>query len=167
MAKIYPGRYTAPGDTDVTVFLIGMRVNRLYRIDRWAPIIKDMAVMQRHLAQHPEDGLLHLENWFGRTTLLLSYWRDPQSIQAFASNTDAPHLEPWRRFMKNVAASNDVGIWHETYVIPAGHSETIYASMPLFGLAAATSHVKIGAGTHRARQRISDEAMARTEPARD
>jgi len=69
--------------------------------------------------------------------------------------------------MRKVAASHDVGIWHETYVISAGHSESVYASMPLFGLAAATSRVKIGAGTHRARQRISDEAMARTEPALD
>jgi hypothetical protein len=29
---------------------------------------------------------------------------------------------------------NIVGIWHETYVVPARNSETIYTNMPLLGL---------------------------------
>lgn len=163
MAQVIPGRFTAPSDTDVTVFLIGMRINKLHRIDRWLPIIKNMTTMQIHLAKHPEAGMLHAMNWFGRTTMMVSYWRDPQSLQAFAADRESPHLEPWRTFMRDVAKSDAVGVWHETYVVPAGHSEVIYSSMPVFGLAKATSHVKIGRGTNQARERLSDQAMARTE----
>lgn len=35
--------------------------------------------------------------------------------------------------------------------------------MPVFGLAAATSPVRIGRGTGRARERLGEAAMARTE----
>lgn len=163
MVQVVPGRFTAPSDTDVTVFLIGMRVNTPWRVDRWLPIIGDMARMQIHLAKHPEAGMLHAENWFGRTTLMLSYWKDPQSLQDFAANQESPHLEPWRRFMRQVAKSDAVGVWHETYVVPAGHSEVIYSTMPVFGLAAATSHVPIGRGTGRARERLGETAMSRTD----
>lgn len=162
MAQVVPGRFTAPNDTDVTVFLIGMRVNKPYRVDRWLPIMRDMTLMQAHLARHPEKGLLGAHNWLGRTTLMLSYWTDPQSLQAFAADRDAPHLEPWRRFMRNVATSDAVGVWHETYVVPAGHSEVVYSTMPVFGLAAATSHVPIGRGTGKARDRLGEEAMSRS-----
>jgi hypothetical protein len=165
MVQVVPGRFTAPSDTDVTVFLIGMRVNKPWRVDRWLPIIADMTRMQIHLAKHPEAGMLHAENWFGRTTLMLSYWKDPQSLQSFAADQESPHLEPWRRFMRQVAKSDAVGVWHETYVVPAGHSEVIYSTMPVFGLAAATSHVQIGRGTGRARERLGEAAMARTDSA--
>lgn len=162
MVQVVPGRFTAPNDADVTVFLIGMRVNTPYRVDRWLPVMKQMAVMQAHLARHPEKGLLGAHNWFGRTTLLLSYWKDPQSLQAFAADRDAPHLEPWRKFMRSVASTDAVGVWHETYVVPAGHSEVVYSTMPVFGLAAATRHIPIGRGTGTARERLSDEAMNRS-----
>ena len=35
-----------------------------------------------------------------------------------------------------------IGIWHETYLVEPGKFECIYGNMPLFGLAAATKHVK-------------------------
>lgn len=159
MSSVHPGRFTAPGDLDVTVFLIGMRFNRLHRIDAWWPVVSAMPPMLRHLSAHPENGLLGYHNWFGRTTILLTYWRDPQSLQAFAADTEAPHLEPWRRFMRRIGRSSTVGIWHETYVVPAGRHETIYSNMPVFGLAAATQHVPVGPGTNTARQRL------RLEPA--
>lgn len=154
MSRVHPGRFTAPADTEVTVFLIGMRFNRLHRIDAWWPVVSAMPRMLRHLAAHPEAGMLGQHSWFGRTTILLTYWRDPQSLQAFAADSDAPHLEPWRRFMRRVGASGTVGIWHETYVVPAGHQESLYANMPVFGLAAATRHVPVGPGSSTARQRL-------------
>jgi hypothetical protein len=32
-----------------------------------------------------------------------------------------------------------VGIWHESYVVPAGQAESIYVNMPRFGLGLAAS----------------------------
>ncbi len=163
MTTIHPGRFTAPSDREITVFLIGMRVNKLHRIDAWWPVAAAMPRMLRHLQARPETGLLGHESWFGRTSIMLSYWRDAQSLQAFASDSAAPHLEPWRRFMRTIGSSGLVGIWHETYVVPAGSHESVYANMPRFGLAGATEHVPIGRGTHTARQRLRADAVAPTQ----
>ncbi|WP_026556726.1 DUF4188 domain-containing protein [Arthrobacter sp. 35W] len=159
MAKeVFNGRYTVPADgADVTVFLIGMRINKPWQIRRWAKVAGAMPRMLRHLGGHPEAGMLGFHNWFGRTTVLLSYWKSPEHLRAFAADPNAPHAAPWRAFMKEVGASGDVGVWHETYVVRAGDRECIYANMPLFGLAAATSHVKVGEGRNTARQRLRSE----------
>jgi hypothetical protein len=153
--EVFPGRYTAEVDaSSVTVFLIGMRANRWWRIGRVMSIANRMAPMLRHLSTHPEAGLLGFESWFGRTTVLVSYWASPEHLQRFAADRDAPHLEPWRNFQRAFAGSGDVGVWHETYQVPAGDLEAVYSDMPLFGLAKATAHVPIGAGRNTARQRM-------------
>jgi hypothetical protein len=154
-AEVFPGRYTAAIDGEgVTVFLIGMRANRWWRLGRVITIAKRMSPMLRHLGEHPEAGLLGFEQWLGRTTILVSYWRSPEHLQRFAADRDAPHLEPWRQFQRTFLGSGDVGIWHETYQVPAGDLETVYGDMPLFGLAKATAHVPVGAGKNTARQRL-------------
>ena len=163
MAPVRPGRFTAPGDTDVTVFLIGMRFNRPWRVDLWWPVFTAMPRMLRHLAQNPESGMLGQHLWFGRTTIMLSYWRDAEALQRFAADRDAPHLQPWRDFVRKVGDGGQVGIWHETYLVPAGGHETVYANMPVFGLAAATGHQPIGPGSHTARQRLAAGRRAVTD----
>lgn len=67
----------------------------------------------------PESGMLGCEQWSGRTTMMVSYWKTPEHLRRFAADQDAPHLEPWRRFMKELSGTEDVGIWHETYQVPA------------------------------------------------
>ncbi len=37
----------------------------------------------------------------------------------------------------------DVGIWHETYLVPAGQYEAVYSGMPLFGLAKAAAATEL------------------------
>ncbi|KQQ94857.1 transcriptional regulator [Arthrobacter sp. Leaf141] len=158
---IYPGRYTAdPGQDSVTVFLIGMRANRWWKIGKVAHVAAAMPRMLRHLARNPDAGMLGVEQWFGRTTMMVTYWRSPDHLRKFAADRDAPHLEPWRHFMKELSGSGDIGIWHETYQAPASGIETIYSGMPLFGLAKATAQVPIGKGTHTAKQRMGHSAGA-------
>jgi len=48
------------------------------------------------LSQHPELGCLGFQQWFGRTTIMVQYWRDFESLDRFARDTDLPHLEPHR-----------------------------------------------------------------------
>ncbi len=38
MAKIFNGRYTAKTGEPFVVFLIGMRINKWWRFDKWIPI---------------------------------------------------------------------------------------------------------------------------------
>ncbi|MGO1516708.1 MAG: DUF4188 domain-containing protein [Arthrobacter sp.] len=157
-ATVDPGRYTAAPDQEhVTVFLIGMRANRWWKLASVLPTVAAMPRMLAHLAKDPETGLLGYHQWLGRTTILLSYWRSPEDLQRFASAQDAPHLGAWRQFTKKSAGSGDVGIWHETYQMRVTDQETVYTDMPAFGLGAATRRVPIGRGTHTARQRLGRE----------
>lgn len=42
-----------------------------------------------------------------------------------------------------------VGIWHETYAVPAGGHESVYVGMPITGLAAATTSLPIAQSNGR------------------
>ena len=135
MTLIHPGRFTAEVPETFVTFLIGMRVNRPLKLSSWWSVAQAMPRMQRELREHPELGCLGIHNWFGRTTLSLQYWRDFESLNAYARNPNQEHLPAWRAFNKAVSNSGDVGIWHETYQVTAGKVEAIYGNMPLFGLA--------------------------------
>jgi len=152
--KIHPGRYTADAPDDFVVFIIGMRFNRPWKIHKWLPVATAMPRMLKVLDQHPELGCLGYHQWFGRTTALIQYWRDFDSLDRFARDRDLPHLEPWRRFNRAVRDSGDVGIWHETFRVRAGENEALYGNMPIFGLAAATAHVPVSAKAQSAAVRI-------------
>lgn len=161
MAQVDPGRFTARLNGDsVAVFLIGMRFNKLIKVRDWVPTALAMPRMLRHLASDPESGVLGVHSWFGRTTLLLSYWRSVEDIYRFASDSQAPHAAAWREFNRKVAGSGTVGVWHETYQIRAGDYEAVYNGMPAFGLAAATSRIPVGGGLRTARQRRAAGAAA-------
>ncbi len=155
MTHVQTGRHTVAAEQEVTVFLIGMRVGRLLRVDKWLPVMTAMPRMLRHLENHPEAGLLNQHAWFGRTSIMLTYWQSAEHLQRFAADADAPHLAPWRDFMKKLSGDPAVGIWHETYTIPVGQREVIYANMPLFGLGKALGSVPVGPGAQTARQRLA------------
>lgn len=153
--QVQPGRFTAdPGGGPVTVFLIGMRANRWWKLGKVARIAAAMPPMLSYLAQRPDSGLLGYQQWFGRTTIIVSYWKSPEHLQRFAADQSAPHLGPWRRFMRKSAGSGDVGVWHETYETMPGSRESVYSDMPVFGLAAAIGHQPVRTGLNTARQRL-------------
>lgn len=152
--SIEPGRFTADVEGDFVVFLIGMRFNRPLAVRQWLPVVAAMPPMMRLLGTDPELGVLGQHSWFGRTTMLLQYWRDFDSLSRFARDDSLPHLEPWRRFNRAARASTAVGVWHETYQVRAGQYEAVYANMPAFGLAAATSLVPVGRRGETAKLRI-------------
>jgi hypothetical protein len=152
--QTHPGRFTADIAGDFVVFLIGMRFNQPWKVAGWWPVVTAMPRMLKVLDAHPEVGCLGYQQWFGRTTLLVQYWRDFDSLTRFAADRDLPHLEPWRRFNRAVRASNAVGIWHETFRVRAGEYEAVYANMPVFGLAAAAEHLPIARKAQTAAARI-------------
>ena len=163
MESVHPGRFTADIDGDFVVFLIGMRFNKPLKVRTWWPVATAMPKMLKVIDAHPELGCLGYQQWIGRTTLLVQYWRDFDSLDRFARDKDLPHLEPWRRFNRAVRNSGDVGIWHETYRVHAGDYEAIYGNMPLFGLAAAARHMPAGSKANTAAARIG--ASTNDEPA--
>lgn len=156
MAHVFPGRYTAQSDEPFVVFLIGMRVNRLWAVGKWMRVAKAMPPMLAELKRDPGLGLLHFQvflNWRGVT--VLQYWRSFEHLHAYAHARNAAHLPAWAEFNRRVGASGVVGIWHETYTVAPGQYECIYANMPRFGLAAGAKHLSATGRLETARSRIA------------
>ena len=134
MSQTIQQRMSAEVNGDVVVFLIGMRVNRWWKPHRYVPVATAMGRMLKELYAHPELGFLGCESFFGRTTMLIFYWKSTEHLLAYAKSRDAAHLPAWRDFNRRIGTNGDVGIWHETYRVRAGEYETVYANMPRFGL---------------------------------
>ena len=134
-------RMCAQIDGEAVVFLIGMRINKWWKIHKWLPVFIAMPKMLRELEQKPDLGLLSYHNWFGRTVIVLQYWRSVEQLNAYAKSRNNAHLPAWAAFNRAIGKSGDVGVWHETYRIKEGSYETVYVNMPQFGLGKATKSV--------------------------
>jgi hypothetical protein len=149
------GRMTAELDGDFVVFLIGMRINKPWKLHKWLPVTRAMVPMLRTLQTHKELGLLSFHGWVGPSgPLLVQYWRSVEDLNRFASDSSLPHHAAWRAFNKRVGTDGDVGIWHETYQVAAGRWEVIYNNMPRFGLAAAGETMPVARKGERAAERM-------------
>ncbi len=150
-----PGRTTADAPEGTVVFLIGIRLNRIFKPHRWFPVFRQMPRMLEELQRRPELGLLHATTYLsGRTALLVQYWASAELLNAYATARDHAHLPAWREFNRRIKDTGDVGVFHETYVLGGGH-ETIYVNMPSsFGLAGATTMRPVGHKGNRALHRL-------------
>jgi len=138
-------RLASKFDGSFVVFLIGMRINKPLNVRAWWPVATAMPRMVKELYRQPELGFLHAESWFGRTTIMLQYWRSIDQLLAYARNKEAEHLPAWRAFNKAIGTNGTVGIWHETYLASPGTYENIYVNMPPFGLGkAGTTYAATG-----------------------
>ncbi len=154
MSAIQKGRYTATVDDELVLFLIGMRFNRPWKIWRWWQVFVAMPRMLARLKSVPELGLLHVQGGLlSGHPLQVCYFRSAEHLYRFATDRDEPHLEPWRRFNRTVRDSGDVGIWHETYRVTPGSSESVYGNMPPWGLGAAVGSEPVGRRGHSGRKR--------------
>jgi hypothetical protein len=135
MPEIIKERVCAEVEGEVVVFLIGMRINKLWKPWKWLPVLRAMPKMLAELAGHPELGMLAARTHFGlRNFMVLQHWKSAAHLQAYAHAANEAHLPAWQAFNKSVGSNGDVGIWHETYVVPQGHAESIYVNMPRYGL---------------------------------
>jgi fumigallin biosynthesis monooxygenase-like protein len=167
MAKIFPGRYTAVSEKPFVVFLIGMRVNRVFALRRWVRVAMAMPAMIKELMQNPELGLLHAEFFvYWRGVGVLQYWRSFEQLHAYAHARDAEHLPAWAEFNRRIGGDGSVGIWHETYTVAPGQYESIYANMPRFGLTSAVEHASAVGRLNSARSRIGlpETDVAKVDP---
>jgi Domain of unknown function (DUF4188) len=153
--KTHNQRMMSAAEGDLVVFLIGMRVNRWWRVMQWIRVALAMPPMVQELEANPELGFLGAETWFGRTTLMLSYWRSMVDLMAYAKNRDAKHMPAWRAFNKQVGTNGDVGIWHETYRVHPGDYENVYVNMMPFGLGKVAELVEAGGKRESAAGRLT------------
>jgi hypothetical protein len=135
MATVHNGRFTVKIEGDFVVFLIGMRINHLFLVNKWLPVSLAMPRMLKELFAHKEIGLLHAQSFLGwRTVMVVQYWRSFEQLHAYAHARDLAHLPAWAEFNRKVGGNGSVGIFHETYLVRSGAYEAVYANMPVFGL---------------------------------
>ena len=80
------------------------------------------------------------------------YWNRHEKLYAYATRPDAEHRPAWTRFNQRARkAPGAVGIWHETFQVD--RAESIYAGMPVSGLAKATGAIPVGRRGERAKER--------------
>ncbi|MCX2967474.1 DUF4188 domain-containing protein [Streptomyces sp. TRM70308] len=154
--KVIDGRTTAAAEGEVTVFLIGMRINRFRHVRSWWPAFVAMPRMLRELSREG-GGLLGYRLLVGgpRLFTVIQYWSSPEELLAYASAPERAHRPAWAAFNRGIREGGGaVGIWHETYVVPAGAHESVYAWMPPSGLGAATGVVPVGRRGERAADRL-------------
>ena len=146
MARLQQGRRTHAHDGGIVVFLVGMRVNRPWRPDLWGPVFVAMPRMLAELQREPARGLLGAQLLLGGGgPLVVQHWRSTADLHAYAADPAGEHRPAWTAFNRRArAARGAVGIWHETYAVPAGGHESVYVDMPVTGLAAATSAAPVG-----------------------
>lgn len=158
---IHAKRMTATLEGDFVIFLIGMRINAPFKLHKWLPVAASMPRMLKELEAQPALGYLNGEMWFSRNIVMVQYWRSMAQLMDYAKNREAQHLPAWQAFNKQIGTNGDVGIWHETYDIKAGHYENIYVNMPPFGMGKAGQLTEITTGKHGATERINANARAR------
>lgn len=153
-------------DGDLAVFLIGLRINKPWRPDLWVPSLSAMGPMlaELHRARAAaERGEGEHPGFLGHRTLLalhgptvVQYWRSVDDIYAYAHDPQRAHRPAWLAFYRRSRdAAGAVGIWHETFAVPAGAHESLYVSMPPTGLGAA-----FGTTSDRSRRRHARLARA-------
>jgi len=144
MSKVVPGYFTAEIEGDFVVFLIGMRINKWWKLHKWLPVSQAMPPMLKELSRRRELGLLHFSLWLSPSgPMVVQYWRTVEQLEDYAKDARLAHRPAWKRWNQAIGERGDVGIWHETYVVRDGTFETFYGNMPTFGLAAAGRPVPI------------------------
>ena len=153
MTQIFRGRWTARLDEPYVVFVIGMRINAPWKAHRWLPVLSAMPRMIAELSKRPELGYLGGSTWFGRTIVMVQYWRSFEALEAYAKSRDGEHLPAWTAFNRAIGSSGDIGVYHETYRVAPGSYENIYVNMPrtLFGAIAPLTLAKASLSTARGR----------------
>ena len=155
MAGIARGRWTHTHEGDLTVFLIGMRINRLWRPDAWLPTLAAMGPMLAELSRDPDSGFLGYRMTLGwRGPVLVQYWRTVDDVYRYATAAGARHRPAWTAFNRRARkVPGAVGVWHETYQV--ARAESVYVDLPVQGLAAATAARPVTTRMDRAAARLA------------
>lgn len=135
-------------DGEFVVFILGLRVHKLWKVHKWLPIPFAMNRMLAELEDDPESGFLGYESQLGiRNHVYIQYWDSFEELREYAWDPEHEHYPAIGDFQQTVGASDDVGIWHETYLIDDRQYEAVYLNMHPHGIGAAGDLTP--AGGHR------------------
>ncbi|SMR58500.1 unnamed protein product [Zymoseptoria tritici ST99CH_1E4] len=162
MSNIIPGKFSAqipqpdgtfsaqPANSSIVVFHIGARTN--HPMGLLAPGYKDLGgyfqSMATELDERAEEfGFLGMTSWLDAASrsssngnLSVGYFRTLEGLQAFAHSE--LHRKAWDWWNRTVKQHSHLSIYHETFEVPKGAWETIYANSHREGLASAMFKVE-------------------------
>jgi hypothetical protein len=119
--------------SELCLIRLGLVVRQL---SAWPFLIRTGRAITRSVTEATRDraGLLHSERYlvgwghFG----VLQYWESYEALEAWSHR--APHSEWWRLANERMRTRGDLGIYHETYLVPRSQVESIYLNCPPLGL---------------------------------
>lgn len=159
MIDIKAGRYTANYPDGFVVLLIGLRINSLWRVNEWSPVMRAAFSMTQEALKLPNTPLLNSNTVWSvsdpRVFFFIQHWRSFEELMAWANNKDLQHKPAQKDFFKRTGYNGHVGIWHEAYKVEKGQFEAIYANMPEISMAAAGQYRSLRA-TSQAKDRMGD-----------
>ena len=127
---------TLPDDIDELCLLrLGIQARGL-RAALWVRTITKSVRRSILDALRSNSGLLHSESFrlgIGHQGFLL-YWRGFQDLETWARSE--PHTTWWRALIDRSRRRSDVGVYHETFLVPRGQYETIYLNCSPVGMSA-------------------------------
>lgn len=154
-------------DGDLVVFLIGMTVGKPWRVDQWGRVALAMRSMQIELWRNKARWEAGEEEWLGfmggyncvgsRGPVSVQYWRSTDELYAYANAEQREHRPAWLDLYRRAATrqgDDGIGIWHETYAVPAGGVESAYGNVTDWGLAKATGAIPMIRRGRTARERL-------------
>lgn len=81
MKRVIADRMAAVRDDTIVVFLIGMRLNRWWKVHRWWPVARAMPRMLTELAKDPASGFLGGTGALTRNgPMLVQYWESVEKL---------------------------------------------------------------------------------------
>jgi hypothetical protein len=135
MTELSTERVTAELEGGFVVFRIGMRINTLWKVHEWLPVLRSMPKMLEELETDAESGLLGYDTKLGiRNHEVVQYWRSFEQLRDYALDSDSRHAPAIQWANQQMRESDAVGIWHETYLVRDGAYETVYNNAPPIGL---------------------------------
>ncbi len=167
-------RMTHAYEGDLALFQIGMTLNKPWRPDLWAPTLNAMRRMLTELYTNKAAADRGEQEWWGfhsartlmdrRGPTVVQYWRSVEDIYLYAGDAGHDHRPAWQEF--NARARQNpgaVGIWHETYAVPATGHESLYRGTTEFGLGAMAGLVPVRRRGESARQRLGGPVAVNPE----
>lgn len=124
-------RQSATPPPGTVLFLVGMRINKLWAIHKWLPVMIAMPKMIMEQVKNPEIGVIGTPRSFisGRLIQTQQYWRSYELLEKYAADTNRNHFPAWKKFNKASRGNDAVGIYHETYVVTANGHENIFVNL--------------------------------------
>lgn len=146
MTDIIDDQVTAELDGGFVVFRLGLRINTLWKVHEWLPILRAGRAMLGEVDANPDTGLLAYDTRFGfRDLEIVQFWRSFEDLRAYALDPEFSHAPSMQSTLERMRETDDVGIWHELYVIDEESYETVYYNAPPTGLGkAGTIHATDG-----------------------